>query len=318
MGGSSLARSFARVEDSIFCARSGWARILLNCACVGNPDAKDSAQAALAEKRARDGFAILLVSMLAVLVLGPVMKGPLGHFLIDAYFTVVLLSALFSLREERLLFRLGLLTGAPAILTMWMGEESAGTGARFAAASALTAVFLGVMSVGLVRRAIAPGRVTMSRILASLCAYLMIGLVVGRGVRRAGRRLSGRLQRPTGLGRSWMVADLVNEDGLLQLRDSQRRSGTATSRRRTEAARSLAVTEAIVGQLYLTVMVARLVGLYVGSRAQLRNGRLRMVQGQQYPQAALVVGAPLVDPLDRGLRGRSRWARGPGRPSKRR
>lgn len=227
---------------------------------MGEAAAEDLARTAPEEKRARDGFAILLVSLLAVLVLSPLMKGPLGDLFIDAYFTVVLLSALFSMREERLLFRTGLVTGTPAILAMWFGEQMQ-VPSTLAVAAGLTAVFLGVMSVGLVRRAMAPGRVTMSRILASLCAYLMIGLVWAEVYAALAVVSPGAFNGP----HDWSQmngAEVVNRMVYFSY-VTLTTLGYGDVTPASEAARSLAVAEAIVGQLYLTVMVARLVGLFV-------------------------------------------------------
>ena len=260
MLGSSLAWSVTRGGDSIFCGRGGCARSLLNCASVGNPNAKRLAQTAPDEERARDRFAILLVSLLAILALGPFLKGPLGHFLVKAYFTIVLLSALFSMREERLLFRVGLVTGAPALLTMWLGEQMQ-VGSKFAVAAALTAVFLGVMAVGLVRRAMAPGRVTMSRILASLCAYLMIGLAWAEVYAAVAVVSPGSFNSSRGWSQMG-AADVVTRSVYFSF-VTLTTLGYGDITPATDATRSLAVTEAIVGQLFLTVMVARLVGLFV-------------------------------------------------------
>ena len=234
--------------------------MLLDCASVENPDAKRTARTARDEKRARDRFAILLVSLLAVLALGPFLRGPLGHFLVEVYFTVVLLSALFSMREERLLFRIGIFTGAPAMLMMWFGEQMQ-VPSKFAVAAILTALFLGVMTVGLVRRAMAPGRVTMSRVLASLCAYLMIGLVWAEVYAAVAALSPGAFNVPqdwpqVDSGELVTMAIYFSYVTLTTL-------GYGDITPATEITRSLAVTEAIVGQLYLTVMVARLVGLFV-------------------------------------------------------
>jgi len=227
---------------------------------VEDPNAKRLAQIAPEEKRARDGFAILLVSLLAILGLGPFLSGPLGHFLVEAYFTVVLLSALFSMREDRLLFKIGLVTAVPALTTMWLGEQMQ-ISSKFAVAAALTAVFLGVMSVGLVRRAMAPGRVTMSRVLASLCAYLMIGLVWAEVYAAVVVVSPGSFNTSLGWGQM-DTGDVVTRAVYFSF-VTLTTLGYGDITPATDTTRSLAVTEAIVGQLYLTVMVARLVGLFV-------------------------------------------------------
>ena len=118
-----------------------------------------------------------------------------------------------------------------------------------------------VMTVGLVRRAMAPGRVTMSRVLASLCAYLMIGLVWAEVYAAVAALSPGAFNVPqgwpqVGSGELVTMAVYFSYVTLTTL-------GYGDITPATETTRSLAVTEAIVGQLYLTVMVARLVGLFV-------------------------------------------------------
>ena len=192
--------------------------------------------------------------------MSPLVDGPLGRLLVNGYFTLVLLSALFSLRDDRWIFRLGLGVGIPAVLMIWIGLRLESE-PIIVASQLLAAAFFAVTAVGLARRAMAPGRVGMARILASLCAYLMIGLVWAEVYAAMAVLSPGSFNAP----REWstMEGGELLSTAVYFSYVTLTTLGYGDVTPASEAARSLAVTEAVVGQLYLTVMVARLVGLYV-------------------------------------------------------
>jgi hypothetical protein len=117
-------------------------------------------------------------------------------------------------------------------------------------------------AIASVRHALRPGRVDGERILAALDAYLIVGLLFGVAFWMLDARHPGSFGGALG-------------DGLLDLREAIYLSfvtiatlGYGDIVPVSDAARGLAIVEAVGGQMYLAVLVARLVSLYARQDAQ--------------------------------------------------
>lgn len=129
----------------------------------------------------------------------------------------------------------------------------------------LRILFIGFLVVELLRHLFRPEIVNFDTLCASLCVYLMIGLIwmnifviletVAPG--SIVSTVDTNRQRPE-------VGELERSINMLYFSFTTLTSvGYGDVVPRTNIARMLAVTEALVGQCYLLVMVSRLVGLHV-------------------------------------------------------
>ncbi|MFZ4539399.1 potassium channel family protein [Propionivibrio sp.] len=134
------------------------------------------------------------------------------------------------------------------------------------AASTIALVILGfIAGIDTVRVAMSSSRVSAELIYAGLSVYMLVGI------------LFAILHWAVGL--EWHDAYLLPEGGSLSLHTSmyfsfvtQTTLGLGDVLPKSDLARGLVMVQAVAGQLYLAVMVARLVSLYVSSAEKNNEG----------------------------------------------
>ena len=133
---------------------------------------------------------------------------------------------------------------------------------RLIAASTVALVVLGfVAGVDAIRVAMSSTRVSAELLFAALSVYLLVGILfamlhcVVAAVWHDAYSLpeGGRLAMPAGIYFSFITQTTVGYGDILP---------------KSDLARGLAMVQAIIGQFYLSVMVARLVGLYMSNQKQ--------------------------------------------------
>lgn len=173
---------------------------------------------------------------------------------LQSFVAVNLCIALLGIRNRRLSHMLvGICSVAIAIR---LGADSI-SAPQLVAASYVTLVFLAfVATIDAVRVAMDSGEINAEHIYAALSAYMLAGVFFG--VLHWAVELE------------WPGAYTVPEGGGLSLHDgiyfsfiTQATLGYGDVLPRSEIARGIALLQAVAGQLYLAVMVARLVSLYV-------------------------------------------------------
>jgi voltage-gated potassium channel len=127
--------------------------------------------------------------------------------------------------------------------------------------------FFSITILGYVLRS---GRVTMDRIFAAICVYLLIGFAW---------TFAYALLDEIAPGSFAAVADASRNDYVARVQQLRYFSfmtlttvGYGDIVPRSPAARTMATLEAVTGQIYLAVLVARLVGLHIVHSAGLRSG----------------------------------------------
>jgi voltage-gated potassium channel len=206
-------------------------------------------------------FALLLAAMLAELIVVPFIDMlPRGLLLVEALTAAVLVAALAVAGSNRL--GVGLFTGALLLhvaSTVFVGAPLA------TAAQVFRLVFLCYV-VGLVfRRVLADRAVTLDTVAGAACAYMLLGVVWGTLFLLLESWRPGSFhvpatwtQSPGGdLRTSMMYFSFATLTTL----------GYGEIHPNDPAGGSLCAAEALVGQLYLAIMIARLVGLHTSRAA---------------------------------------------------
>ena len=194
-------------------------------------------------------FALLLVALLLDLLVSPFVEGrPLGRVAFNIFTTVVLLSALYSVSENKRRALLGFALWVPA------------TNTRSLASSTAMTFFLIYTTYRILMHILRSDEVTTESIYASLCVYLLIGMIwsmfyFGLESYRPGSYagLGTSADYSEGLGSSCLYYSYVTLTTL----------GYGDVTPVTAGARSLSLVEAVIGQFFLAVLVARLVGQYI-------------------------------------------------------
>lgn len=214
----------------------------------------------------RGTYARLLVAILLTLMVLPMVGHHVGHprWLSLLFFLVVLGAALDATKAEHRTRRLVWTAGLLAILTS--SASFAMREAELDEAQPLLDTILGVLNHGssvfflaivvmlLVSRALAPGRVTGERVVASICAYLLLGLIWAEAYQVLGEIYGPVLN---------LEADATYQDYVYFSFVTLTTLGYGDVLPVHPGAKALAFIEAVTGVLYVATLVARLVALHI-------------------------------------------------------
>jgi hypothetical protein len=182
--------------------------------------------------------------------------------LVEMFAFFNLAAAVISLGLGRTTFRLLLFLTIGAFLTRWVllpvGSDLLLPASRLVWVS----IALGV-SWGILRIVLAPGRVDADRIFAALSLYILFGLAFGVLFAAIESIRPGSL---AGLAAAPAAAISLVDQTIYFSFVTLATLGYGDIVPVTHVARGLANLEALVGQLYLVVLVARLVSLYASER----------------------------------------------------
>jgi Ion channel len=211
--------------------------------------------------RAEDSYGILLVFIVASLIVTAVVGGSrLGRGIVVMMQGGVLLFALWTSRVPRRLFRVALL-----IVPLFVVAASVASGGSSDAATGSVSTVSVVLTItaiwAIVRRLAAHPRVDGVTILGALSIYLLIGSAFAAAFALVGSLSNG----------SFFVAEAAPRwvDFLYFSFVTLTTTGYGDMVARTDLGRMLAVTEALLGQLYLVSVVALVIG-NLGSERKLR------------------------------------------------
>jgi hypothetical protein len=208
----------------------------------------------------RGNVYFLFVGLLILLGAEPLLTGARNSgALLQLAFTAVLVVGVFSLADERWAFRLGLALAGIAIAaavgfyrTDWLVLR---------VIDLLAIVCFALLAIALKFRHVVlqPGSITLERVVGALCIYLLLGMVwaIFFGL--------VEIAVPTAFHYSSQVPGDPLDHFLYYSFVTLTTLGYGDITPVHAVARTLAYLEAVVGQLYLAVLVAGLVGRYVAS-----------------------------------------------------
>jgi Ion channel len=210
----------------------------------------------LYEAYLRRRFAWLLASLLAVVGIDPALEamGARGRG-IEWMLALALLAALAGAWRARV--ARVLVVGVGAALVAWLALHLV----HFGPGPSLAPALLGAAGLGiaalLAASVLGEGRVDGERICAALCVYLLAGIAFGGFFATLEATAPGSLSGP---------APIELDDAIYFSFVTLATLGYGDITPVAAAARALAVLEAVFGQLYLAVLIARLVSLYARER----------------------------------------------------
>ena len=207
---------------------------------------------------------ILLIAILLLLIVEPFFSEQgFGRIVFDVMVSAVLVAAVWALSRRRSLLVAGLLFVTPAFIGRWVLYV---VDSHWLAVAwlLLTMAFLLFTAVVVLRQALGGTEVTTDTIAGAICAYLLLGVIWAftfaltellhpSSFLMNGQPLSAtshpdRQLIPEFLYLSLVTLSTVGYGDIVPI---------------TPPARMLAALEAVVGQLYLAVFIARLIGLNV-------------------------------------------------------
>ncbi len=204
-------------------------------------------------------FALLLAALLLDLLSSPFLENhQLGRILFNIFSSVVLLSALYSVSENKKRFFIGLALWVPATAGVWVGFFAPDS-STLVSAPVLMTVFLIYTAYRILHHVIQSEEVTAEVIYGAICVYMLLGLIWGMFYFGLESFQPGSVQiNPGSSPTEGLVSHCVYFSYV-----TLTTLGYGDFSPLSAGARALAMVEALTGQLYLAVLIARLVGTHV-------------------------------------------------------
>lgn len=206
----------------------------------------------------------LLVALLALgLVAKPLVDlGLLPRGAMAVAMVLTILAGLLGLAREGRRFR-SVLVGTCLVAMVLQGLALGVAGRETDLGATLGAMLsFGLLAFAVLRQTLAPGRVTLRRIEGAIAAYLLIGLIFAGAYELVGALAPGAFLR----NGAPMATHALGGDFVFFSFVTLTTTGYGDMVPVHPVARSLALLEAITGQLFLAVVLARLVSLEIADR----------------------------------------------------
>ncbi len=204
---------------------------------------------------------MLVFLVLAMFVGAPLLAtGVTGPFLFELFFSLLLVSGVFAVSGRRLL-TLGV--SSVALLTLvvrWTGHWPGSTVGIWD--DALSIVSLSILTALVLTQVFRDGPITGYRIQGAIAVYLLLGLIWMSAYALLYRVLPGAFHFAGGPSSSPLLAHGLGYYSFVTLTTVGYGDITPVH----PVARSLAMAEALVGQLYPAILIGRLVSMELASR----------------------------------------------------
>jgi hypothetical protein len=201
-------------------------------------------------------FLFLFICLVLLMVLRPF----LGHvvqnkIIMHVFLSAILISGIYAVSEKKSHLIISLIIGIPAILAHWTTYVPKIQSFPLAS-EILGTVFYGYISVNILTFIFKEKDVTADLIIGAICAYFLAGLFWSSIFSFMEMVQPGSFLIPEGTSDQGPLFIYFSFVTLTTL-------GYGDVTPLSEAARSLSVLEAAMGQLYIAILVARLVGLHI-------------------------------------------------------
>lgn len=221
-------------------------------------------------RRGKRRYTVLLAVLLGLFVLFPFLeRTAAGPLLVDLFITFLLLVCIYAVSARRIVFISALILAAFSLIGRW-GDYFAHHQALETTALLFNAAFL-LLTVGsILTDVLRDERVDGDKISGALCAYILMSLIWASFYTAlaihdpAAFQLGGFGAIAGEGGEKFMIFSYFSLVTISTL-------GYGDIAPQSSAAAALAGSEAVVGQMYLAVLVARLVGLHIAHAGARRD-----------------------------------------------
>ncbi len=220
---------------------------------------------------------VVVVVLLCLLIAHPIFESwRNARVYYHVIFDIVLVASLFAVSQSRLTLILATVLGLPAFILFW-ASELPGVHQVFSAAlfdggrHFLMAGFMSVIASFILWYVMRSEKITINILCGAISVYLLIGLIGGLVYSGLAHIDPNSFQFSEALKRnaSGKPIDWYERSSLLLYFSfvTQSTLGYGDIRPITASARTLSAIQAILGQMYLAVLIARLVGLHIAVNA---------------------------------------------------
>ncbi len=209
-------------------------------------------------------FLFLLIALILMLALRPFLEGFVRiAYLMDIFFTAIYLSAVYAVSQKRGIFIIAIFTAVLTVVLLWLTRLTNITSFGIAG-NIIGALFFAFTAIMIIDYLFREDKVTGEMIMGAVCVYFLMGLIWAfvfstMEILQPGsfKIAQGLVNKPALAYYSYVTLTTLGYGDITPI---------------SSPARSLSLLEAMMGQLYLAVLVARLVGLHI-SQSMMKKSR---------------------------------------------
>jgi len=210
---------------------------------------------------ARNRFLFLFLSFILLFALGPFLERWFTiSVLLNMLITAILMSAIYAISRNKTTLIAGIVLAVPFFLGRWAIYFIDLFSLKILGALS-GVIFFGFISAVVVKNLFSETKITLDLVMASVCGYLILGLGWSFVYATIELAAPGSLYAAQWLGKDLSILTYFSFVTLTTV-------GYGDITPVSAAARNFAVLEAVIGQIYLTVLVARLVGMHISQSMQ--------------------------------------------------
>ena len=203
---------------------------------------------------------LLGLLFIVIFVLAPLSDLGLVHvfFVVSFVFSLILISGVISVARSRLITVLAVVLALATFSALWMATLVPSVGLA-SLSDFLVIVFLGMLSVVVLRQVFREGPITMQRIMGAVVVYLLLALMWAHAYKLVELRRPGSFNSA---GVSAVDHDFDPKTRLIYFSFTTLTTlGYGDITPVHPIARSLVMLEALIGQLFPVILIARLVSM---------------------------------------------------------
>jgi hypothetical protein len=225
----------------------------------------------LIQPKIKGSYLFLLVSLLFLFFFYPfVQRSPAGILILDIFFLFILLSSIYAISERKNVFVISLLLALTAFGSTVLNYFLMTVSLRLVAISAYGLFFV-LMAVAILSTFLKTKKVTIETIYASICVYLLLGIIwtmmfSAIEIIEPGSFLSGGAPVVDFSGDP--VKRNIFANFIYYSFVTLTTLGYGDIIPVSPQARALSSLEAVIGQLYIAVLIAGLVGMHIGQSGE--------------------------------------------------
>ncbi|RJP88142.1 MAG: two pore domain potassium channel family protein [Desulfobacteraceae bacterium] len=201
-------------------------------------------------------FLFLLISILLVILVRPFLEDFVGiKFLMDLFFSLILISGVYAVSRKKNTFLISLIFAFPAFFMQWSSYIVTFPGSLFIGKLFGILFYLFLIAV-MIDYLFKEEEITADMIIGAICVYMLIGAMWSSIFTMLEIAHPGSFRIPDSAVSERSHFFYYSFVTLTTL-------GYGDITPVTSAARSFSIVEAIIGQLYIAILVSRLVGVHI-------------------------------------------------------
>jgi len=209
-------------------------------------------------------FLFLLIAIILMFALRPFLEGVFRiTYLMDIFFTAIFLSAVYAASQKRGVFIVAVFVALLTVVLLWLTRLTDNPSFGIAG-NIIGSLFFAFTTIMILSYLFREDKITGDMIMGAICVYFLFGLIWAlvfstMETLQPGsfKMAQGPASQPAFTYYSYVTLTTLGYGDITPI---------------SAPARSLSLLEAMMGQLYLAVLVARLVGLHI-SQSMMKKSR---------------------------------------------